>query len=151
MEYPATLFIITSDFNQANLKNVLLRYCQHVSYPTRGPNALGHCYTTIKAYKQKLKHEDLVQNIVQCRSEGMDELLRDCLDWSIFKNSAANLNEHITTITDFISRGVQDNVPKKLIRVLPNRKPWMNWKTHSLLKYWSEVFKSGDPDLYRKS
>eukprot|EP00061_Rhincodon_typus_P005617 g25351.t1 len=27
----------------------------------------------------------------------------------------------------------------------------MNWEIHSLLKSRSEVFKSGDPDLYRKS
>eukprot|EP00061_Rhincodon_typus_P013551 g39989.t1 len=42
-------------------------------------------------------------------------------------------------------------MPKKLIRVFPNQKPWMNRKIHSLLKSRSEAFKLGAPDLYRIS
>eukprot|EP00061_Rhincodon_typus_P011863 g37203.t1 len=90
---------------------------------------------------------------IQCWSGLTDELLHDCLesvDWSIFKISAANLNEYAITVTDFISTCAEDCVPKTLIRVFPNRKPRMNWKIHSLLKSRSEVFKSGDPDLHRK-
>ncbi|XP_048414141.1 uncharacterized protein LOC125465079 isoform X2 [Stegostoma tigrinum] len=177
MKYPEALFIIAGDFNQANLKSVLPKYHQHVSCPTRGANILDHCYTTVKdaycsiprphfgnsdrnavfllpAYKQKLKRENPVQRVVQCWSEETDKLLRDCfesVDWSVFKNSAANLNEYATTVTDFISKCVEDCVPKKLIRVFPNQKPWMNWEIHSLLKSRSEAFKSGDPDLYKKS
>eukprot|EP00061_Rhincodon_typus_P003753 g20888.t1 len=48
MEYSETLFIVASDFNQAKLKSVLPKYHQHVSRPSRGPNTLEHCYTTIK-------------------------------------------------------------------------------------------------------
>ncbi|XP_060703504.1 uncharacterized protein LOC132830055 [Hemiscyllium ocellatum] len=176
-KYPEALFIIAGDFNQANLKSVLPKYHQHVSCPTKGPNILDHCYTNIKdayrsiprphfgksdrtavyllpAYKQKLKREDPVQKVVQCWSDGTDELLQDCfesVDWSIFKNSATSLNEYATTVTDFISKCVEDCVPKKLIRVFPNQKPWMNSEIHSLLKSRSEAFKSGDPDLYKKS
>eukprot|EP00061_Rhincodon_typus_P003314 g19782.t1 len=142
---------------------------------TRGPNTLDHCYTTIKdayrsipclyfgtsdhkavfhlpAYKQKLKCEDTVQKVIHCLSEVMDELLHDCLEslgW--LKDSAASLNEYGTTITDFISKCVEDCMPKTLIRVFPNWKPWMNWKTHSLLKCRAETFKSDGPDLHRKS
>eukprot|EP00061_Rhincodon_typus_P006531 g27260.t1 len=82
MEYSEALFIVASDFNQANLKNVFPKYHQHVSCPSRGPTTLDHRYTTIKdtyrsipclqfgksdhnvvlflpAHKQKLKREDL--------------------------------------------------------------------------------------------
>eukprot|EP00061_Rhincodon_typus_P006045 g26259.t1 len=96
-------------------------------------------------YKQKLKHEYLVQKVAECWSEFMDELLCDCLesvDWSIFKNSVANLNECANTIRDFTCKCGEDHVPKKLIRVFPNRKPRINREIHSLLKFWSEVFKS---------
>eukprot|EP00061_Rhincodon_typus_P018126 g47160.t1 len=73
------------------------------------------------------------------------------VDWSIFKNSATNLSECATTITDFISKYVKDYMPKKFVQDFPNWKPWMERKTHSSLKFRSEVFKSGDPDLRRKS
>eukprot|EP00061_Rhincodon_typus_P016634 g44948.t1 len=48
MEYPEAFLIVASDFNQAYLKSVLPRYHQHVFCPTRGPNTLDYCYTTIK-------------------------------------------------------------------------------------------------------
>eukprot|EP00061_Rhincodon_typus_P005856 g25863.t1 len=91
-EYPEALFIIAGDLNQANLKSVRPKYHQHVSCPTRGPITLDHCYTTIKdiyssnphphfgksdhesvllllAYKQKLKCDDPVREVVQSWSE----------------------------------------------------------------------------------
>eukprot|EP00061_Rhincodon_typus_P005739 g25616.t1 len=39
---------------------------------------------------------------------------------------------------------------KKLIRVFPNHKPWMNQEAYSLLKTRCAAFKTGDPDQYRK-
>ncbi|XP_051866219.1 uncharacterized protein LOC127567392 [Pristis pectinata] len=143
--------------------------CQSTTSMSRGPNILDHCYTTIKdafratphphfgksdqqsvllllpAYKQKLKREDPVQRVVQCWSEEIDELLCDCfesVDWSMFKDSAASLDEYISTITEFISKYIEDCVPKRTIRVFPNRKPWMNWKIHTLPKSRTAAFKS---------
>eukprot|EP00061_Rhincodon_typus_P014661 g41831.t1 len=129
MKFPEALFIVAGNFNQANLKRVLAKHHQHISCPTKGPNILDHCYTTIKdayrsipcphfeksdhnavsllpAYKQKLKREDPSQKVVQCWSDAAEELLRDCLesvDWTIFKNSVDNLNKYTTTIMDFIN------------------------------------------------
>ena len=73
------------------------------------------------------------------------------MDWSVFKNSATSLNEYATTVTDFISKCVEDCVPKKQICVYSNRKPWMNRDIHCLLKSRTEAFKSGDTDLYKKA
>eukprot|EP00061_Rhincodon_typus_P003030 g19113.t1 len=79
-KFPESLFIVASDFNQAKLKQVMPKYHQHISCPTRGINILDRCYTTIKdaycsipcphfgksdhsaafllpAYKQKLKRK----------------------------------------------------------------------------------------------
>eukprot|EP00061_Rhincodon_typus_P009948 g33841.t1 len=52
-----------------------------------------------------------------------------------------NLNEYATTVTDFISKCVEDCMTKKLIRMFPNRKPWMSGEIYSLLRSGSEAFK----------
>eukprot|EP00061_Rhincodon_typus_P010569 g34958.t1 len=105
---PESHFIVSGDFNQVNFKQVMPEYHQHISCPTRGPNILDHCYTTIKdaylsisrpyvgksdhstvfllpAYKQKPKQENSSQNEIQCWSEAAEFHLRACLDlldWS---------------------------------------------------------------------
>lgn len=66
--------------------------------------------------------EDLVQN-VHCWSEETDAILCNCFEsenWSVYKEAVANLNEHITAITDF--KCGEECVPKKLIRTFPNLK-----------------------------
>ena len=50
----------------------------------------------------------------------------ESVDWSVFKNSVTSLNKYATTVTEFISKCVEDCVPKKQICVFPNWKPWMN-------------------------
>eukprot|EP00061_Rhincodon_typus_P016633 g44947.t1 len=42
-------------------------------------------------------------------------------------------------------------MPKKSIRVFPNREPWMNRGIHCLLKTRHVAFMLDNPDLYRKS
>eukprot|EP00061_Rhincodon_typus_P009636 g33288.t1 len=49
IKFPEALFIVASDFNQSNLKQVMPKYHQHISCPTRGPNILDHCHTTTKS------------------------------------------------------------------------------------------------------
>eukprot|EP00061_Rhincodon_typus_P014684 g41868.t1 len=177
VEYHEAVFIISRDFNQAKLKRVIPKYHQQVSYPARGPDILDHCYTIIKdayssipclhfgksdhdavflllAYKQKLKHEDSVQKVLHCWSMAVKELLWVCLksvDWSMLKNSPANPDEYARVITNFISKCVEDCVPKKSIRMYPNWKPWMNQEIHCLLKIRNAVFKSDNLNIYRKS
>eukprot|EP00061_Rhincodon_typus_P010723 g35235.t1 len=123
---PELLFIVACDFNQANLKQVMPKYHQHISCPDRGPNILDHCYTTIKdaygsiphsqfgkshqnavflllAYKQKLKQENPSWKEVQCWSQAAGDRLQDCwesLDWTVFEYSVEYLNEYI--VMDFI-------------------------------------------------
>eukprot|EP00061_Rhincodon_typus_P016222 g44321.t1 len=118
-KFPKALFFVAGDFNQSNLKRALPKYHQHISCPTRGPNILGHCYTTIKdtyhsipcphfrkshhcavfllpAYKQKVKQENPSRNEVQCWSEAAEVCLQDCSDsmgWSVLKCSAENLDD----------------------------------------------------------
>eukprot|EP00061_Rhincodon_typus_P006653 g27516.t1 len=80
-KFPESLFIVASNFKQANHKQVMPKYHQHISCPTRELNILDHCCTTTKdayrsipcphfgksdhsavfllpVYKQKLKQEN---------------------------------------------------------------------------------------------
>eukprot|EP00061_Rhincodon_typus_P014424 g41430.t1 len=75
----------------------------------------------------------------------------ESVDWTIFKNSAVNLDKYATTVTDVISKCVEDCMPKKSIRMFPNPKPWVNWEIHCLLKIRHAAFMSDNPNLYRKS
>eukprot|EP00061_Rhincodon_typus_P006780 g27774.t1 len=91
----------------------------------------------LPAYKQKLKWEEPLQDETQCWSEAVEEHLWDCLesvDLTVFKYSAENLDEYPTTVMDFISKCMEHCMPKKLARLFPNWKPWMNREIHSLLK-----------------
>lgn len=85
--------IIARDLNRCSLWNVLPKYHQHVSCPTRGNRTLGNCYTTVKGayksipqshfskldhssvlllpiYKQKLKHAQPVLRTVPMLDPG---------------------------------------------------------------------------------
>eukprot|EP00061_Rhincodon_typus_P008721 g31584.t1 len=68
----------------------------------------------------------------------------------MFTCSVESLDDYTTTVTDFISKCVEDCVPKKSIQVFPNRKPWMNQEIHSLLKTRRAALKLGDLDQYGK-
>eukprot|EP00061_Rhincodon_typus_P018876 g48241.t1 len=168
---------MTGDFNQANLKQMMPKYHQHISCPTRGVNILDYCYTTTKdvyrsiphphfrksnhstvfllpAYKEKVKLENPSRKEVQCWPKAAEDWRRVCfdsVDWNVFKCSVENLEEYASTVTDFISKCTEICVPKKSICVFPNRKPWLNQEIHSLPKTRRAAFKSGEPDRYRKS
>lgn len=60
----------------------------------------------------------MVQNNVQCCFKETDEILCewfDSVDWSIFKDFAANLDKYAPVVTDFIDNCVEDCIPKKII------------------------------------
>eukprot|EP00061_Rhincodon_typus_P014442 g41459.t1 len=132
LETKFPLFIVAGDFNQANPKRALPKYHHYFSCPTRGLNIIDHCCTTIKddycsiphpclgshhsavfllpAYKHKLKREDPSQKEIQRWSEAAGEHLWDCLesvDWTVYKNSAENLDTYANTDTDFINKCVE--------------------------------------------
>ncbi len=49
-------FNAVGDFNNANLRKVLLRYHQHISCPTLGENTLDHVYTPFRDRYKALAH-----------------------------------------------------------------------------------------------
>eukprot|EP00061_Rhincodon_typus_P010009 g33944.t1 len=124
---------MAGNFNTAKLKQVMPKYNQSISCPTRGPNILDHCYTTSKdayrsipcphfgifllpAYRQKLKRENPSRKEVQCWSEAAEDHLWECLEsvhWIMLKCSVENLDKYATIFMDFISKCVGDCLPKK--------------------------------------
>lgn len=61
------------------------------------------------------------------------------------------VNEYNTALTDFIIMWVEDCVPTKSVKVVPNRKTWIPCEVHSMVKSKSVVRKLDDPILHRKS
>eukprot|EP00061_Rhincodon_typus_P012416 g38137.t1 len=91
---------------------------------------------------------------IQCWPEAAEELVQDCLesvDWPKCRKSADNLDRYATTVTDFISKCMEDCTPKKSIWLFPNRNSWMSWEIHCRPKTRHAAFKLDDPNLYRKS
>ncbi len=116
---PNGFFIISGDFNHANLKTVLPKFYQHVNFATRGNNMLDFVYTTVKnaykaalrphlgysdhisvmlipAYRPLLKLAKPVQKLITIWPENATSTLQDCFQcthWNMFKE-AATYNNH---------------------------------------------------------
>ncbi len=116
---PDGFFIISGDFNHANLKTVLPKFYQHVNFATRENNTLDLVYTTekkaykaaprpnlgysdhisvmlIPAYKPLLKLAKPVQKQITVWPDNATSALQDCFqdtDWNMFKE-AATYHDH---------------------------------------------------------
>eukprot|EP00061_Rhincodon_typus_P012713 g38615.t1 len=122
-KFPKALFLVASDFNQANLKEALSMYHQHISCPTRGPNILDHCYATIKdAYRS-----------IPCPHFGKSD------------HSAVFL---LPACKQKLKRG---SLHGKKFGASPRQQKNISREIHSLLKTRRETFKLEDPALYIKS
>ncbi|KAI5620341.1 gastrula zinc finger protein XlCGF28.1-like [Silurus asotus] len=114
--HPDGLFIVTGDFNHANLRTVLPKFYQNVDFATRGENTLDVVYTNIRgAYRAKprphLGYSDHISVMLipayrplsrrsrpaqkQVRTwpaESMSALQDcfECTDWDMFREAATN-------------------------------------------------------------
>lgn len=111
---PDAVFIAAGDFNHCNLRTVLPKYHQHVSFPTRENNILDQVYSNVKGaykavprphfgradhisiflyptYRQLLKQAPPVSKAVKVWNEETDLVLQDCFDctnWDVFRTAA---------------------------------------------------------------
>ena len=168
---PECVCVVAGDFNKANLKKGLPKFHQHITFNTRGDGILDHCYTTfpgaykpllrppfgksdhsaiqlLPAYKQRLKREPICKKEIRIWSEQSDQTLQDCfehVDWEMFREAAENnVNEFSDTVSCFISKCVDDIVPKKTVRIFPNEKPWINSEVRAALHARNVAFRSGN-------
>ncbi len=108
--HPDAVFIITGDFNKADLRRIAPKFLQHISCNTRGEWTLDHCYSPFRnaykslphpplgksdhssvlllpAYRQKLKRETPALRMIQLWSDQSDSMLQDCFDYVDWKCS----------------------------------------------------------------
>ena len=173
--YPDSLLIIVGDFNQANLKNELPKFRQHINCPTRDNNILDHCYTSLKdayhsvsraalgrsdhclvhlipTYKQKLKTaKPVIRSTKKWTEEAKEELQDcfDCTDWSVFEEATADLDELTDTVTSYISFCEEVCVPTKTFRIFNNNKPWFTPNLRQLRQAKEEAYRNGDKPLFK--
>ncbi|KAK0135720.1 hypothetical protein N1851_028397 [Merluccius polli] len=112
--HPDAVLVVAGDFNHCNLRTVLPKYHQHVSFPTMDNNILDHVYSNVKgtykaaprphfrqsdhismflypSYRQLLKQAPPVSKTVKVWNEESDLVLQDCFnstDWDVFKTAA---------------------------------------------------------------
>ncbi|XP_034446020.1 uncharacterized protein LOC117764401 isoform X1 [Hippoglossus hippoglossus] len=172
---PEAAFIVAGDFNNAKMRKVLPRYHQHISCPTRGANTLDHVYTPFRdaykalprppfgksdhvsvlllpSYRQKLKRDRPVTRTIQRWTDQSDSALRDCFsitEWCVFQDD--NINTYTDAVICYISKCIDDVVPRITVRSFPNQKPWINGDIHAKLKARTDAYISGDLEEYRKS
>ncbi len=146
--HPDAVFIITGDFNKADLRRIAPKFLQHISCNTRGEWTLDHCYSPFRnaykslphpplgksdhssvlllpAYRQKLKRETPALRMIQLWSDQSDSMLQDCfdyVDWEMFWAAYHDeIDVYTDTVTCFIRKCIEDVVLTKTIRTYPNQ------------------------------
>ncbi|XP_053290725.1 uncharacterized protein LOC128450974 isoform X2 [Pleuronectes platessa] len=172
---PEAAFIVAGDFNNAKMRKVLPRYYQHISCPTRCVNTLDHVYTPLcgaykalprppfcksdhvsvlllPSYRQKLKRDRPVTRTIQWWSDQSDSALQDCFsmtEWCVFQDD--DINTYTDAVICYISKCIDDVVPRISVQTFPNQKPWINGDVHAKLKAGTVAYISGDLEEYSKS
>jgi hypothetical protein len=69
----------------------------------------------------------------------------------MFQDSSNGLEEYTTSVTGFINKCIDDDVPTVTVRTYPNQKPWITGSTE--LKARAATFKEWDfnQEAYKKS
>ncbi|XP_053271643.1 uncharacterized protein LOC128429835 isoform X2 [Pleuronectes platessa] len=171
---PEAAFIVAGDLNNAKMRNVLPRYYQHISCPTRCANTLDHVYTPggaykalprppfgksdhvsvllLSSYRQKLKRDRPVTRTIQRWTDQSDSALQDCFrmtEWCVFQDD--DINTYTDEVICYFSKCIDDVVPRITVRTFPNQKPWINGDVHAKLKARTAAYISGDLEEYKKS
>ena len=79
-------------------------------------------------------------------SDDADAKLHDCFartDWNMFREYSNGIEEY-TTVTGFINKCIDDDVPTVTVRTYPNQKPWITGNICTELKGRAASFKERD-------
>ncbi|XP_034427391.1 uncharacterized protein LOC117753423 [Hippoglossus hippoglossus] len=70
-------------------------------------------------------------------------------EWCVFQDD--DINTYMDAVICYISKCIDDVVPRITVRTFPNQKPWINGDVHAKLKARTDAYISGDLEEYRKS
>lgn len=140
--------LLMGDFNNCKLSKTLNFY-QYVTCPTRKNKTLDKCYGSIKeaykasplapigssdhctinlipVYRPMLKRGEVkTREIETWEDESVLKLQGcfNCTDWSVFIDSASDIDELVDAVCCYISFCVDFIIPKKYVKVYANNKP----------------------------
>ena len=71
----------------------------------------------------------------------------------MFRDSSDGIEDHITSVTGFINKCIDDVVPTVTVRTYPNQKPWITGNIRTELKARAAAFRERDSnsEAYKKS
>ena len=161
---------IMGDFNHCTLRKSLPNFRQYVTCPTRNTRCLDLCYGSIKdayksfpraplgtsdhsvvylcpTYKSVLKATKPERRLVPVWSEESTQRLQDCLfctDWDLFVDTCSDLDDLTETVTSYINFCEDLIIPRKLISIFPNNKPWVSKSVKNIINLRNISFNKGD-------
>ncbi len=180
-KHPDAACIIAGDFNNANLRQVMPNFHQHVSCPTRGTNTLDHCYTPFKnaykarslpafgksdyaailltpEYKQRFVQElPVVREVTRwsSHSEAMLQAALDDVDWDMFRVSSADVSEFTDIVLSFVNTLTKQATETVTIRTFSNHKPWVDRSIRDAVNHHTAAYNagllSGNMSMYKAS
>ncbi|KAK7498655.1 hypothetical protein BaRGS_00010032 [Batillaria attramentaria] len=165
---PTAPNILVGDLNHCDLKRVLPDFEQFVTCTTRIDKTLDKCYCNIKGayrsiqtppigssdhnavlllpvYIQKLKREKVASRTIHTWSHDTEEKLKGCFactDWNVLSESA-DVELSADVVTDYIKFCENMIVPKKVIKIFPNNKPWIPKRLKSKIIEKNKLFGEG--------
>lgn len=158
----APLFVL-GDFNDTALNN---GFHQYVNSPTRKDKTIDLCYGNIRGayralikaplgnsdhnavvllptYVRKLKREPTVTKEVKVWSTEAVEQLKgcfECTDWKALTQDAVDVSEAAAVVADYIKFCEDLAIPKKVIKLFPNNKPWVTKRVKAKIIQKNKLF-----------
>ena len=163
---PDALFLINGDFNHSKLLQSGNQYYQHIHCTTRNTATLDYCYSNVKDSYSAIqmanlgesdhnlvfvrpKYLPIVQRIkpktVLVRNWTAEAITRlqgafECTDWSVFLESAVNINELTESVVQYIKFCMDDCIPTKRCKIYSNNKPWITKHIKVILNRKKQIF-----------
>lgn len=150
VSHDAPVFVL-GDGNNCNLQTIMPDFQQYVTCHTRSNKILDKCYGNIKdayrsvvkapigtsdhntilllpTYVQKMRRERVETKMIKVWDVNAVEALRGCFastDWEILIQDATDVSEATEIVSDYIHFCEDMIIPKKVIKIYPNNKPWI--------------------------
>ena len=173
LKNPNSACILTGDFNNLTIDNLLPSFTQYVTCPTRLNRILDKFYVNIKdaytskslfplgesdhtlihllpRYKPVLKKCKPETKTVKQWSFEAIETLKGCLEdtnWDIFINNCPNIDDLTLTVNSYILFCEENIIPKKTVKVYNNNKPWMNKHIKDAIKQKKKTYRASPSEF----